>query len=67
MCVSVSIYLSVSVCLSISACLSISFSWFIGNSELSNFADNLEAVCIDTIEAGDMTKDLAGCIKGIQQ
>ena len=34
------------------------------NKELATFADNLEAVCIETIEAGSMTKDLALCIKG---
>ncbi len=30
-----------------------------GNSELMNFADKLEEACISTIEAGNMTKDLA--------
>ncbi len=30
-----------------------------GNADLMRFADNLEAACIDTIEAGEMTKDLA--------
>lgn len=35
------------------------------NTELKNFADTLEAVCIETIEAGFMTKDLAICIKGM--
>ena len=30
-----------------------------GNSELSAFADKLEAACIKTIESGKMTKDLA--------
>jgi len=34
------------------------------NQELIDFANNLEAVCIETIEAGHMTKDLALCIKG---
>ena len=37
----------------------------VGNAELATFSENLEAVCIETIEAGHMTKDLAGCIKGI--
>ena len=36
------------------------------NPELNRFAANLEAVCVETIEAGAMTKDLAGSIKGIQ-
>ena len=55
---------------STSVCTHLSLSlvpWSIGNKDLNTFADNLEAVCIETIEAGDMTKDLAGCIKGIQQ
>jgi isocitrate dehydrogenase len=29
------------------------------NAELARFASTLERVCIDTVEAGDMTKDLA--------
>jgi isocitrate dehydrogenase len=29
------------------------------NAELQRFADTLEAVCVDTVEAGFMTKDLA--------
>ena len=29
------------------------------NAELKRFADTLEKVCVDTVEAGDMTKDLA--------
>jgi isocitrate dehydrogenase len=34
------------------------------NKELKEFADNLESVCIETMEAGFMTKDLALCVKG---
>jgi len=30
-----------------------------GNDELKRFADTLEKVCVDTVEAGYMTKDLA--------
>jgi isocitrate dehydrogenase len=30
-----------------------------GNKELAKFADTLEKVCVDTVEAGYMTKDLA--------
>nr|WP_245404871.1 NADP-dependent isocitrate dehydrogenase [Ancylobacter gelatini] len=30
-----------------------------GNDDLAHFASTLEKVCIDTVEAGDMTKDLA--------
>lgn len=36
-----------------------------GNDNLANFCRTLEETCIDTIEAGHMTKDLAGCIKGL--
>jgi len=35
-----------------------------GNSELINFCHKLEKVCIDTVESGKMTKDLAVCIHG---
>ncbi|XP_065362315.1 isocitrate dehydrogenase [NADP] cytoplasmic isoform X2 [Calliphora vicina] len=35
------------------------------NTELKKFAETLEKVCVDTIEAGSMTKDLAICIKGM--
>lgn len=35
------------------------------NAPLKKFAEALEAVCIETIEAGFMTKDLAICIKGM--
>lgn len=35
------------------------------NTELRVFSEALEAVCIETIEAGFMTKDLAICIKGM--
>lgn len=35
------------------------------NPELKNFSLALEEVCIETIEAGFMTKDLAACIKGL--
>jgi len=31
---------------------------------LAKFTDNLEAACIETVEAGFMTKDLALCIHG---
>jgi isocitrate dehydrogenase len=32
---------------------------FDGNQALIDFANTLEAVCIETVEAGHMTKDLA--------
>lgn len=34
------------------------------NAELIAFAERLEAVCIEAVEAGKMTKDLAVCIHG---
>lgn len=34
------------------------------NPQLERYATSLEKVCVDTIEAGFMTKDLAICIKG---
>ena len=35
-----------------------------GNQELVNFCHTLERVCIDVVESGKMTKDLAVCIHG---
>ena len=35
-----------------------------GNTDLRNFAETLEKVCIDVVESGRMTKDLALCIHG---
>jgi isocitrate dehydrogenase len=35
-----------------------------GNQSLIDFANALEAVCIETVESGQMTKDLAICIHG---
>lgn len=35
------------------------------NTQLKAFCERLEKVCIDTIESGFMTKDLAICIKGM--
>ena len=34
------------------------------NHELINFCNTLEQVCIETVESGKMTKDLAVCISG---
>ena len=34
------------------------------NQDLGNFCDALENVCIETVESGKMTKDLAVCIGG---
>ncbi len=34
------------------------------NKELKNFAETLERVCIETVESGKMTKDLAFCVHG---
>lgn len=35
-----------------------------GNDQLKRFSETLERVCIETVESGKMTKDLALCIKG---
>lgn len=35
------------------------------NDALKNFAETLEKVCVETIEDGFMTKDLAICVKGL--
>lgn len=35
-----------------------------GNKELIEFAEALEEVCVETVESGKMTKDLAVCIHG---
>jgi isocitrate dehydrogenase len=35
-----------------------------GNEELRRFAQTLERVCVETVESGYMTKDLAICIHG---
>jgi len=37
---------------------------FDGNQELVSFAKTLEKVCVDVVEGGTMTKDLAMCIHG---
>ena len=34
------------------------------NQELINFAHALEAVCVETVQSGKMTKDLAVCVHG---
>ncbi len=35
-----------------------------GNQELINFCHALEQVCVETVESGKMTKDLAVCVHG---
>jgi isocitrate dehydrogenase len=35
-----------------------------GNAELIRFCETLEKVCVDVVESGRMTKDLALCIYG---
>jgi isocitrate dehydrogenase len=37
---------------------------FDGNQDLMAFADKLEKVCVDIVQSGKMTKDLAVCIHG---
>ncbi|XP_032416380.1 isocitrate dehydrogenase [NADP], mitochondrial-like [Xiphophorus hellerii] len=36
-----------------------------GNKDLIMFCQTLEKVCVETVESGVMTKDLAGCIHGL--
>ncbi|KAK2107496.1 NAD-dependent isocitrate dehydrogenase [Saguinus oedipus] len=38
-----------------------------GNPDLIRFAQTLEKVCVETVESGAMTKDLAGCIHGLSK
>ena len=33
---------------------------------MRRFAEQLEKSCVDCVEAGNMTKDLAGCIHGLK-
>jgi isocitrate dehydrogenase len=40
---------------------------FDGTPEVVNFAETLERVCVETVESGDMTKDLALLIGGEQK
>lgn len=35
------------------------------NPDLAKFCVALEAACVDTVDSGKMTKDLAGCIHGL--
>ena len=35
-----------------------------GNADLIKFCETLETVCVDVVESGRMTKDLALCIHG---
>jgi isocitrate dehydrogenase len=35
-----------------------------GNAELIRFCETLEQVCVDVVESGKMTKDLAVCVHG---
>jgi isocitrate dehydrogenase len=37
-----------------------------GNKELKTFARTVEKACVDVIEAGKMTKDLAACVHGLK-
>ncbi len=38
-----------------------------GNKPLARFCRRLEKSCIETVDHGKMTKDLAGCIHGIKK
>jgi len=37
-----------------------------GNADLQRFAQTMEKACVDTVDSGKMTKDLAGCIHGLK-
>ncbi|KAL8607667.1 NAD-dependent isocitrate dehydrogenase [Nucella lapillus] len=37
-----------------------------GNKELQRFATAMEKACVDCVDSGKMTKDLAGCIHGLK-
>ncbi|XP_074656962.1 isocitrate dehydrogenase [NADP], mitochondrial-like [Tubulanus polymorphus] len=37
-----------------------------GNKDLEKFCHDLERACVDTVDSGLMTKDLAGCIYGLK-
>lgn len=37
-----------------------------GNKELAKFTHVMEKACVDTVDSGKMTKDLAGCIHGLK-
>ena len=63
-------------CVAICTCTACIFAWTRGlahrakldsNTDLARFAQALEDVCIETIEAGFMTKDLAVCIKNVNK
>ncbi|CAG0880230.1 unnamed protein product [Cyprideis torosa] len=37
-----------------------------GNKDLARFCTSLEQACVDVVDSGKMTKDLAGCIHGLK-
>merc|ERR1719197_2306456 len=37
-----------------------------GNADLAKYCQDLETACIQTVDNGKMTKDLAGCIYGLK-
>jgi len=37
-----------------------------GNVELTRFCEQLERACVECVDSGKMTKDLAGCIHGLK-
>ena len=38
-----------------------------GNADLQKWCNALEKACVDTVDSGKMTKDLAGCIYGLKK
>ena len=41
--------------------------WGLTAASPCRFAQTLEKVCVETVESGAMTKDLAGCIHGLSK
>jgi isocitrate dehydrogenase len=37
------------------------------NPDLARYCQVMEKACVDTIDSGKMTKDLAGCIYGLKK
>ena len=38
-----------------------------GNQDLVKWCQAMEKACVDTVDSGKMTKDLAGCIHGLRK
>lgn len=49
------------------SCSKCSHFSFLSSSLACRFSQILERVCVETVESGTMTKDLAGCIHGLSK